>query len=60
VKNRTFKPFRIPMPFVNGTIGLGQAVKTVTKALGINTCEACSQRAAFLDRRIVLSQLRKR
>ncbi|GAB4557312.1 MAG: hypothetical protein Tsb0020_01330 [Haliangiales bacterium] len=39
----------IPVPVAKET-GLGSAIKTVTRKLGIEPCGGCNQRAAALDR----------
>lgn len=39
---------RIPSPIKNAT-GLGDVVKTMTGALGIEACKGCEQRAAMLN-----------
>lgn len=46
------QPHRIRLPgFVNEEeVGLGDAIKRVTYALGIRPCEGCGRRAAALNR----------
>jgi hypothetical protein len=50
------QPYRIRLPgFVSDKeIGLGDAVKRVTYALGIKPCGGCERRAALLNSRFVL------
>ena len=60
VPSRVPRPIRIPFPTVQREVGLGQAVKRVTTALGIRPCSGCQQRARSLDRRVVFSSLRGR
>jgi len=51
-------PHRIRLPgFVTDEdIGLGDAIKRVTYALGIRPCDGCERRAAALNRRFVLTR----
>ena len=39
----------------NEEIGLGDAIKRATAAIGIRPCSACAQRAAYLNQRIVFA-----
>ena len=50
-------PHRIRLPgFVTDEdIGLGDAIKRVTYALGIRPCGGCERRAAALNRRFVFT-----
>jgi len=48
------RPIRIPIPRLKRDIGLGDAVKKVTAAVGIRPCGGCSRRAAALNRAITL------
>lgn len=46
---RQAKPvIRIPAP-IHESIGLGDAVKSVTQRLGFDPCKGCDQRAAALN-----------
>lgn len=56
---RTFR-IRLPGFAVEDEVGLGDAIKRVTYALGIEPCSGCEQRAAALNRRIVLSPTSRR
>jgi hypothetical protein len=51
------QPYRVRLPgFVNDEdIGLGDAVKQVTYALGIRPCAGCERRAAALNRWFVFT-----
>ena len=40
---------RLPRFLVDESIGLGQVVKRVTKAFGVQPCGSCEQRATRLD-----------
>jgi len=42
------------------SIGLGQAIKHLTTALGVRPCGGCGQRAISLDRRVVLTPMRRK
>ena len=42
---------RIPAP-VKKAVGLGDAVKNLTRAVGISPCQGCRRRAATLNRLI--------
>ena len=50
-------PYRVRLPgfITNQDIGLGQAVKRATSAMGFRTCAGCQRRAAALDRWVVFS-----
>ena len=54
-------PHRIRLPgFVTDEdIGLGDAIKRVTYALGIRPCGGCERRAAALNRRFVFTRRAK-
>ena len=43
------KPTSIRLPFLKGTIGLGDAVANVTKALGVQPCPPCEERRKKLN-----------
>jgi hypothetical protein len=49
---RTRDPFRVRLPsFVNEEeVGLGDAVKRATRALGVRPCAGCERRARTLNR----------
>jgi len=51
------RPFVVRLPgFVaDGQVGLGDAVKHVTKQMGLRSCGACARRAAALNRWIVFA-----
>lgn len=46
------KPYRVRVPgFIEGDeIGLGDAIKRATRALGIRPCGGCQRRAQLLNR----------
>jgi hypothetical protein len=48
------KPRRIQVPFMKQEMGLGDAIKQVTNAIGIKPCGACEKRAEWLNRRVVI------
>ena len=52
------KPRRVRLPgfIVEEEIGLGDAIKRVTYAVGIKPCGGCEKRAAALNRWMVLSR----
>jgi hypothetical protein len=52
------KPYRVRLPgFVSDEeIGLGEAVKRVTYAMGIRPCGSCERRAAALNRWVVFTR----
>jgi hypothetical protein len=52
------KPYRIRLPgfLIEQEVGLGDAIKSVTYAMGIKHCGGCEQRSAALNRRIVFSR----
>lgn len=56
------EPRRVRLPgFVSDEdIGLGDAIKKVTYAFGIKPCGGCNQRAAALNRWMVISPWRRR
>ena len=41
---------RLPRFLVNEPVGLGQVVKRITRAAGVEPCAPCERRAARLDR----------
>ena len=47
-----FKPHRVRLPgfLIDEEIGLGDAIKRVTYAMGIKPCGGCEKRAAALNR----------
>jgi hypothetical protein len=51
------QPYRVRLPgFVTEeNIGLGDATKRVTYALGIKPCGGCERRAAALNRRFIFT-----
>ena len=46
------EPFRLRLPgfLIESEIGLGDAIKRVTYAMGITPCGGCEKRAASLNR----------
>jgi hypothetical protein len=52
------RPRRVRIPgFVRDEeLGLGDAIKHVTSAMGIRPCGGCERRAAALNRRLVLTR----
>ncbi len=56
-KKRESPPYRVRLPgFIQGhDIGLGDLIKRITYAGGIEPCGACERRAAALNRWIVFS-----
>ena len=50
---------RLPGFIVDDEVGLGDAIKRVTSTLGIHPCGPCQQRAARLNRRVILSPWRR-
>jgi hypothetical protein len=46
------RPISVPVPRLKRDIGLGDAVKKVTAAIGIRPCGGCSRRAAALNRAV--------
>ena len=54
---QTNEPYRVRLPgfIAYEDIGLGDVVKRVTHALGIEPCAGCAGRAAALNRRFVFT-----
>jgi hypothetical protein len=53
------KPVRVRLPgFIleDETLGAGDAVKRLTRAMGMKPCGSCEQRAAVLNRWIVFTR----
>lgn len=50
-------PYRVRLPgfITDKEVGLGDAIKRVTYALGIKPCAGCEHRAAVLNRWMVLT-----
>lgn len=55
VEELRHNPRKIQVPFLKGEIGLGDAVKRVTSALGVKPCGACQRRADALNARFRLT-----
>jgi hypothetical protein len=51
-------PYRVRLPgfIVEEPIGLGDAMKRVTYAMGVKACKGCENRAATLNRWVVFSR----
>ncbi|HSS50808.1 MAG TPA: hypothetical protein VLX28_17855 [Thermoanaerobaculia bacterium] len=51
------QPFRLRLPgfLPDQEVGLGDALKKATAAVGIRPCAACSRRAAALNHRLVFT-----
>ncbi len=50
------QPRAVRLPgFVHDEVGLGDAIKRATSAIGIKPCAPCAQRAARLNERVVLA-----
>jgi hypothetical protein len=51
------RPYKIRLPGFIGDkdIGLGDAIKSATSAIGIKPCGGCARRAAVLNRWMVIS-----
>ena len=56
-KEHNQEPRRVRLPgfLVEEEIGLGDAIKRVTYAMGIKACSGCEQRAAALNRWMKIS-----
>ncbi len=54
--SRHDRPRRVRLPgfLVQDQIGLGDAVKNLTAAVGLPACGGCERRAEALNRRVVL------
>lgn len=57
---RNAPALEVPVPGLRQAIGVGQAVKAATSAVGIKPCTPCEQRARFLDRLLAFRPLRGR
>jgi hypothetical protein len=55
---REGRPYRVRLPgFISeGEVGLGDVIKRVTHAVGIQPCGGCERRAAALNRLVVFSR----
>jgi len=47
------RPLSVPIPRLKRAIGLGDAVKKLTAAVGIRPCSGCRRRAAVLNQLLV-------
>ena len=47
---------RIPVP-VKRAAGLGDVIRTMTTAVGVQACRGCQQRAAVLNRWVVFTPI---
>ena len=52
------QPYRVRLPgfLIDEEIGLGDAIKRVTYAMGIKPCRGCEERAATLNRWVHFSR----
>ena len=57
-ERREIQPFQVRLPgfIVDHEVGLGDAIKGVTFALGVKACGGCEKRASELNRWIVFSK----
>jgi len=57
-EKRQHQPYRVRLPgfFIDEEIGLGDAVKRITYAMGIKHCGGCERRAAALNRWMTFSR----
>jgi len=55
VDQRDTKPFQVRLPgfILDQEVGLGDAIKRVTYAIGMKPCAGCEKRAAILNRWMV-------
>ncbi len=62
LKKRKSQPYRMRLPrFISDEdVGLGDAIKHVTYAVGIRPCGGCERRAAALNRWLVFSHHRQK
>jgi len=49
------RPVQIPVPFLRRQIGLGDAVASVTQAVGVKPCSPCEERKKKLNQRVQLN-----
>ena len=49
---------KIPVPFLKQEVGLGDAVKAATKAVGAKPCGGCKKRADWLNRKVTLEPVK--
>lgn len=52
---RRTRNVRLPIFVSEEPVGLGDAIKHATSAIGIKTCGGCAQRAASLNRRLTFT-----
>jgi len=53
---QTKTPVTIPVPFeMTSDVGLGDAIKRITKKMGFSPCAPCEARAATLNRRVAFT-----
>jgi hypothetical protein len=46
---------RVRLPGFNAEVGLGDAIKRITSAVGIRPCGGCSRRASSLNKLVVFT-----
>lgn len=51
-QQQAVQPRQVRMPFVRSGMGAGDVVKKVTGFFGIEPCQPCEQRAAWLNSRL--------
>jgi hypothetical protein len=54
------RPISVPIPRLKRDVGLGDAVKKITAAVGIRHCGGCSRRAAALNRAVTFRAASKK
>ncbi|MEA2400373.1 MAG: hypothetical protein QOK00_776 [Thermoleophilaceae bacterium] len=55
MSERQPRQVRLPGFISDEPIGLGDAIKRATSAVGVKPCGGCAERAAQLNRRVVLT-----
>ena len=55
---RQLQPYHVRLPgfLIEGEIGLGDVIKKITYAMGVQPCSGCEKRAAALNRWMRISR----
>jgi len=57
--SQKLRPLSVPVPKLKRDIGLGDAMKRLTSAVGIRPCGGCARRAAALNNALVFRATRR-
>lgn len=47
-------PLKVPVPFLRGSVGLGDVVTKITEAVGVKPCTPCEERKRRMNQAVQL------